>query len=70
MRFIGLSMIGILGLSLLTGCGGNPAEAQYKHDPRNFMRQVVDCESHYAAIGHTTRCRQALRVNARLFSTP
>ena len=69
MRKIVPPVAGFILLSLLAGCGGNPAEAQYKHHPRNFMRQVVECESHYAAIGHTARCRQALRVNARLFGS-
>jgi hypothetical protein len=67
MRKIALPVAGVILLSLLAGCGGNPAEARFKHHPGDFMRQLVACESHFAAIGHTARCRQALRVNTRLF---
>jgi hypothetical protein len=66
MRIIALLIAGI-GLASLAGCGANLAEAQLKHHPRGFMREVVNCESHYAAIGNTARCRQALRLNAKLF---
>jgi hypothetical protein len=70
MRRIIILMIGTLGLGLLAGCGGNPAEAQYKRHPRDFMRQVVACENRYQEIGQTALCRRTLRVNARLFSAP
>ena len=68
-RSLGL-LIGMIGIALLAGCGGNPAAAQYKQNPRGFMRQVVRCENKYAAIGQTSQCQQALRLNARLFGAP
>jgi hypothetical protein len=58
----------LLILALLSGCAGNSAKAEYKKDPRGFMREVVACQSNYQTIGHTARCRQALRLNASLFN--
>lgn len=67
-RFVAL-LIGIMTISLLSACGSNPAETQYRQHPRDFMRQVVQCESNYAAIGQTPECRNALQLNARLFGS-
>lgn len=67
MRRILILLIGMAGISMLSGCGSNTAETQYKQNPRGFMHQVIECENDYATIGQTPRCRRALRLNATLF---
>jgi hypothetical protein len=55
---------------LLAGCANsaeNEAYQGYRKDHRAAMREVVRCQSNYAAIGQTPQCRAALRVNAELF---
>lgn len=64
----GVLLAALSAAALLSGCAGDQAKAEYKHHPRAFMREVVNCESHYRRIGQTRRCRQALRLNASLFN--
>lgn len=56
--------------SLLAGCASSPEDVAYRayrKDPRAALREVAHCQSNYAAIGQTPRCRAALRVNSELF---
>lgn len=69
MKPTGILLPILLALGLLSGCADNSAQTEYKQDPRGFMREVVACQSNYDTIGHTARCRQALRLNASLFNS-
>lgn len=66
MRVVVLAVIG----GALAGCATSPQDAAYqayRRDSRAALREVVRCESNYAAIGETPQCRAALRINSELF---
>jgi hypothetical protein len=65
-RWLLLAVIG----GLLSSCVSSASETvyqAYRRDPRAALREVARCQSNYAVIGQTPRCRAALRVNAELF---
>lgn len=66
----GIALVLMLMPGLLAGCGDSAqttAYRAYRKDPRAALKEIVRCESNYAAIGHTPECRAAMRVNAELF---
>jgi hypothetical protein len=61
-----LLFIGLAAMGLLSACADRQAVA-YRNDPHAFLKELVYCQSNYAAVGHSSQCRAAFRVNSELF---
>jgi hypothetical protein len=61
-----LSLIAVTAMGLLTSCANKQVTA-YKNDPQVFLKELVYCQNNYAAIGNTSKCQAAFKVNSELF---